>query len=94
MHLIPIIYVHVHRHIPLLFGRFLYANAMHKPGSVMLPGDAQKTFFAASTIAVHITGLKTLLKEGIPEWLSGLVPAFGPGREPGVPGSSPTPGSL
>ena len=31
---------------------------------------------------------------GIPGWLSGLVPAFGPGRDPGVPGSSPTAGSL
>ena len=27
---------------------------------------------------------------GIPGWLSGLVPAFGPGRDPGDPGSSPT----
>ena len=26
---------------------------------------------------------------GIPGWLSGLVPAFGPGRDPGVLGSSP-----
>ena len=31
---------------------------------------------------------------GIPGWLSGLAPAFGPGRDPGVPGSSPTSGSL
>ena len=27
--------------------------------------------------------------KGIPGWLSGLAPAFGPGRDPGVPGSSP-----
>ena len=27
-------------------------------------------------------------------WLSGLVPAFGPGRDPGVPGLSPMSGSL
>ena len=27
---------------------------------------------------------------GIPEWLSGLAPAFGPGCDPGVLGSSPT----
>ena len=32
--------------------------------------------------------------EGIPGWLNGLVPAFGPGRDPGGPGSSPTSGSL
>ena len=31
---------------------------------------------------------------GIPGWLSGLVPAFGPGHDPGVPGSNPTSGSL
>ena len=33
-------------------------------------------------------------KMGIPGWLSGLVPAFSPGRDPGGPGSSPTLGSL
>ena len=27
-------------------------------------------------------------------WLSSLAPAFGPGHDPGVPGSSPTSGSL
>ena len=31
---------------------------------------------------------------GIPGWRSGLVPAFGPGRDPGDPGSNPTSGSL
>ena len=30
---------------------------------------------------------------GIPGWLSGLAPAFGPGRDPGDPGSNPTSGS-
>ena len=30
---------------------------------------------------------------GIPEWLSNLAPAFGPGRDPGVPGWSPASGS-
>ena len=34
------------------------------------------------------------MQSGIPGWLSGLVPAFGPGCAPGVPGSSPTSGSL
>ena len=44
--------------------------------------------------------LKELEKEqqikstpGIPGWRSGLVPAFGPGRDPGDPGSNPTSGS-
>ena len=27
--------------------------------------------------------------QGIPGWLGGLAPAFGPGCDPGVPGSSP-----
>ena len=31
---------------------------------------------------------------GIPGWFSGLAPAFGPGRDPGDPGSSPTSGSV
>ena len=31
---------------------------------------------------------------GIPGWRSGLVPAFGPGHDPGDPGSNPTSGSL
>ena len=39
-------------------------------------------------------GIKTQSFAGIPGWLSGLAPAFGPGRDPGVPGSSPTLGSL
>ena len=32
-------------------------------------------------------------KLGIPGWRSGLAPAFGPGRDPGDPGSNPTSGS-
>ena len=34
------------------------------------------------------------LLRGIPGWLSGLVPAFGPGRHPGVPTSGPALGFL
>uniref|UniRef100_A0A8C0NV03 Membrane palmitoylated protein 4 n=1 Tax=Canis lupus familiaris TaxID=9615 RepID=A0A8C0NV03_CANLF len=30
--------------------------------------------------------------QGIPGWLGGLAPAFGPGHDPGVPGSSPMSG--
>ena len=36
--------------------------------------------------------LRTILL-GIPGWRSGLAPAFGPGRDPGDPGSNPTSGS-
>ena len=32
-------------------------------------------------------------RRGIPGWRSGLAPAFGPGRDPGDPGSSPASGS-
>ena len=32
--------------------------------------------------------------EGIPGWLSGLAPAFSPGCDLGVQGSSPTSGSM
>ena len=31
---------------------------------------------------------------GLPGWFSSLVPPFGPGHDPGVPGSSPMSGSL
>ena len=31
--------------------------------------------------------------QGIPGWLGSLAPAFGPGHDPGVPGSSPASGS-
>ena len=31
--------------------------------------------------------------KGIPGWRSGLAPAFGPGCDPGDPGSNPTSGS-
>ena len=34
------------------------------------------------------------LVSGIPGWLNSLAPALGPGRDPGVPGSSPTSNSL
>ena len=30
---------------------------------------------------------------GIPRWRNSLAPAFGPGRDPGDPGSNPTSGS-
>lgn len=58
MHLVLVIYLHMHKHLALLFARLLCANTEHSPGSVMHPGDAQETFFTASTITLHITGLK------------------------------------
>ena len=47
--------------------------------------------------ALMITKLSLLQNPclmGIPGWLSGLAPAFGPGCYPGVLGSSPASGSL
>ena len=41
---------------------------------------------------VHNAAVKIQV-QGIPGWRSGLVPAFGPGRDPGDPGSNPTSGS-
>uniref|UniRef100_A0A8C0NGF3 Integrin subunit alpha V n=1 Tax=Canis lupus familiaris TaxID=9615 RepID=A0A8C0NGF3_CANLF len=46
-------------------------------------GDVHTLVSATST---------TILKFGMPGWLSSWAPAFGPGRDPGVPGSSPTSG--
>ena len=49
--------------------------------------------FMISILSLDITfNQKPFL--GIPGWLSGLEPAFGPGHDPGVPGSSPVSGSL
>ena len=45
-------------------------------------------YFSCSSIF-----LKCLLL-GIPGWLSSLAPAFHPGHDPGLSGSSPTSGSL
>ena len=46
-------------------------------------------------IVIHNSDIEQLIKNdmGIPGWLSSLAPAFGPGRNPGVPESSPTLGS-
>ena len=38
--------------------------------------------------------LRGIQIKGIPGWLSGLAPAFGPGHDPGVLGSIPASGSL
>ena len=44
--------------------------------------------------SVEATGFQKKDMRGIPGWLSSLAPAFGPGLDPGVRGSSPTSGSL
>ena len=45
-----------------------------------------------TTMRYHLTPVR-MGKIGIPGWRSGLAPAFGPGRDPGDPGSNPTSGS-
>ena len=42
----------------------------------------------------NLKWIKSYLYKGIPGWLSGLAPAFGPGHDPRVPGSSPTSSTL
>ena len=45
-------------------------------------------------LAFHLLGADLERKaSGFPGWRSGLVPAFGPGRDPGDSGSNPTSGS-
>ena len=47
---------------------------------------------SSPTLGAEIT-YKLKEKIEIPGWRSSLAPAFGPGRDPGDPGSSPTSGS-
>ena len=48
----------------------------------------------ALNYAAMLLLLLQLLCLGIPGWLSGLAPGFGPDRDPGVPGTIPISGSL
>ena len=59
---------------------------------VLYVSDKSLNSTPETNIALYIKYLK--FKFGMPGWLSGLVPAFCPGHDPGVPGSSPTSGSL
>uniref|UniRef100_A0A8C0RBC0 Small ribosomal subunit protein eS6 n=1 Tax=Canis lupus familiaris TaxID=9615 RepID=A0A8C0RBC0_CANLF len=51
------------------------------------------TEVAADALGKEWKGYVARIKSGIPGWRSGLAPAFGPGRDPGDPGSNPTSGS-
>ena len=48
-----------------------------------------KLLFNKGKRGKYLFNIKNPESLGIPGWLSGLAPAFGPGRDPGVPGSSP-----
>ena len=58
--------------------------------------SSQLCFLNSSThhLVLYVFLFKGTLFDWTPGWLSGLVPAFGPGHDPGVPGSSPTSGSC
>uniref|UniRef100_A0A8I3PFQ1 [histone H3]-trimethyl-L-lysine(27) demethylase n=1 Tax=Canis lupus familiaris TaxID=9615 RepID=A0A8I3PFQ1_CANLF len=57
-----------------------------KPGTHIIPSMSVSICSSSAEV------LKAC-RLGIPGWRSGLAPAFGPGRDPGDPGSSPTSGS-
>lgn len=59
MHLVLVVHVHVHRHIPLLSERLLYINAEHSL-AVLCFQEMLKTLSVSSTITLHIIGLKNL----------------------------------
>ena len=46
----------------------------------------------SASLAIKEIQIKTTMR-GIPGWHRGLAPAFGPGRDPGDPGSNPASGS-
>ena len=50
-------------------------------------------FLFLRSATMILIGMTLKLRVGIPGWRSGLAPAFGPGRDPGDPGSNPTSGS-
>ena len=52
----------------------------------------QLSILFCECLEIHVVTFKNQ-SLGIPGWLSGLAPVFGPERDPGAPGSSPTSGS-
>ena len=55
-------------------------------------GTSEVVVVLSSLDGGHVfTGIE--IYPGIPGWRSGLAPTFGPGRDPGDPGSNPTSGS-
>ena len=66
------------------------------------PGVPYHNFFIHSSVEGHLGSFHSLgivdiatinIEVGIPGWRSGLAPAFGPGHDPGDPGSNSTSGS-
>ena len=55
-----------------------------EPSTSSLPVELRNPTIRFSIKILHL---------GIPGWCSGLAPAFGPGCDPGDPGSNPTSGS-
>ena len=50
-------------------------------------------YFSVIVFITKCVKLKMKIKIGIPGWRSGLAPVFGPGCDPGDPGSNPKLGS-
>ena len=64
-------------------------------GKIERDGVLPNSFYEASITLIPKPDKDLTKKDnyGIPGWHSGLAPAFGPGRDPGDPGSNPTSGS-
>ena len=73
-----------------LQGRLLHMNEIESLPCIIHKINSEQTT-DLSVRAKTITFLEENM--GIPWWRSGLAPAFGPGRDPGDPGSNPTSGS-
>ena len=59
---------------------------------LLLKFDLNRPITSTKTLAFS-NPLKKNVIVGIPGWCSGLAPAFGPGCDPGDPGSNPASGS-
>ena len=70
------------------------ASSSQISGYLLLP--LLPSLMHSRTLFLFLSEIKSFKKgkKGQPGWLSGFAPAFSPGHDPGVLGSSPTSGSL
>ncbi|CAK7321047.1 hypothetical protein VULLAG_LOCUS23050 [Vulpes lagopus] len=83
------------KQIPLYHQSSLYQPTFIVVCLPLLTGSSQSSQSPASVKSQKqdLRGPSRPHALGIPGWRSGLAPAFGPGCDPGVPGSNPTSGS-